>query len=73
LNSLLSYKILIPLALLFGLMPFTPQPHLFEKVGMLIEGTLRRPIDIFDLFWHTWPIFLLLFKAVSDITRRNRS
>jgi len=68
----LSYKILIPLALLFGLMPFIPQPHLVEKVRMLIEGTLRRPIDIFDLFWHSWPMFLLLFKAVSDVVKRNR-
>lgn len=72
-NSLLTYKILIPLALLLGLMPFIPQPHLFEKVGMLIDGTLHRPIDIFDLFWHSWPIFLLLVKAVSDLIRNSRT
>jgi len=67
-----GYGILIPLALLLGLAPFYPQPHLVEKVGMLLAGTLKRPIDIFDLFWHFWPFALLVLRILSDLTRKRR-
>lgn len=44
-----------------GLAPFTPEPHLFEKIRMLVNGTLTRPIDIFDLFLHgTLPVLLII-------------
>jgi hypothetical protein len=66
----ISYKYLVPLALFLALAPFYPRPHLLEKVGMLLEGTLSKPIDIFDLFWHSWPIVLLLIKLVVDWRRR---
>jgi hypothetical protein len=71
LSNLLSYRFLIPLSLLLGLVPFFPQPHLVEKLGMLFEGSLRKPIDIFDLFWHSWPTVLLFVKAISDRTLRS--
>ena len=49
------------LALLMGLAPFRPQPHLVEKLQMLMAGELVRPIDIFDLFWHgLFPVLLIL-------------
>jgi hypothetical protein len=35
-----------------GLAPFSPEPHLIEKLRSLAQGTLRRPIDLFDLFLH---------------------
>lgn len=72
-DRLLSYPVLIPLALLLGLAPFYPQPHLVEKLGMLLNGTLHRPIDSFDLFWHTWPLALLAWKGIMDRARRSRS
>ncbi len=53
---------MLPLGLLAVFMtvaPIQPEPHLLEKSRMLLEGTLSRPIDIFDLFLHS--IFLLLF------------
>ena len=53
---------LVFLALILGLAPFVPEPHLWEKLKMLVAGTLTRPLDIFDLLWHSWPIALLLFK-----------
>ncbi len=55
-------------ALLLGLAPFHPQPHLVEKVGMLWKGTLSRPIEVFDLFFHGAPAILL---AVCLLTRRK--
>jgi len=69
-NYLLEYRILIPLALFLGLAPFIPQPHIVEKIRMLAAGTLNRPIDIFDLFWHAWPFALLLYKLVRDFKSR---
>ena len=66
-KSLLEYRFLIPIVLLLGLAPFYPQPHIVEKVRMLMAGTLKRPIDIFDLFWHAWPFVLLLYRIILDI------
>lgn len=53
---------LILLALLLGLAPFVPEPHLTEKLRMLLRGTLTRPLDIFDLFMHAAPVVLLCVK-----------
>ncbi|MFO7593417.1 MAG: RND transporter [Pseudomonadota bacterium] len=51
-------------ALLLGLAPFSPEPHLWEKLKMLAAGTLVRPIDIFDLFMHGAPAVLLAAKLM---------
>ena len=55
----------VPLALaatFLALAPFTPEPHLWEKLKMLAAGTLTRPIDVFDLLWHAAPLVLLVLK-----------
>lgn len=66
----LDYKFLIPLVLLLGFAPFLPQPHIVEKISMLLAGTLKRPIDIFDLVWHTWPFALLAYRILWNSTHR---
>ena len=53
---------LVVAAVLMALMPFTPEPHLVEKFRMLREGTVTRPLDIFDVFWHLLPSILLAIK-----------
>jgi hypothetical protein len=66
-HKILGYIYRIPLlpltiaAIIMALAPFSPEPHLLEKSRMLIHGELVRPIDIFDLFWHS---FLLLLLAI---------
>jgi len=55
---------LLPLAVLLALAPFTPQPHLWEKLNMLVDGTLTRPLDVFDLFVHGAPLLLLALKLL---------
>jgi hypothetical protein len=45
-----------------ALAPFRPEPHLWEKLNMLFDGTLSRPIDIFDLFLHGTPLIILVLK-----------
>ncbi|AOZ69331.1 RND transporter [Rhodobacter xanthinilyticus] len=52
------------IAALLGLAPFTPEPHLVEKLRMLAAGTLTRPIDIFDLCLHAAPWALLAAKLL---------
>ncbi|HSJ48382.1 MAG TPA: RND transporter [Gammaproteobacteria bacterium] len=49
-------------ALLLGAAPFVPEPHLVEKLRMLLTGELARPIDVFDLFLHGILPLLLLLK-----------
>lgn len=49
-------------ALLLALAPFSPEPHLLEKIRMLMSGTLKKPIDIFDLLFHASASILLLVK-----------
>jgi hypothetical protein len=53
---------LLAVAVFMALAPFQPEPHLVEKLRMLWAGTLRRPIDIFDLIWHAAPLALLVLK-----------
>ncbi|MDH5594748.1 MAG: RND transporter [Gammaproteobacteria bacterium] len=66
----LSYSLLIPLALFLTFAPFVPEPHLWQKIKMLMEGVLTKPIDIFDLFFHATPLVLLLLKLA--VTNRNK-
>jgi hypothetical protein len=65
-NNLLGYRFLIPMALLLGFAPFFPRPHIVEKIGMLMAGTLHRPIDVFDLLWHAWPFVGLAYRLGKD-------
>lgn len=53
--------------LTLGLAPFMPEPHIWEKLKMLSAGTLRRPVDIFDLCLHALP-WLLLFAKLTRMT-----
>ncbi len=51
-------------ATLLGLAPFTPEPHLWEKLRMLADGVLVRPIDIFDLIMHvSLPVLFVIRLA----------
>jgi hypothetical protein len=60
-----SMGMLIVAALLLGAMPITPEPHLFEKIHMLMDGTLVKPVDMFDLFWHSWPILWIVLRLLT--------
>lgn len=69
---------LIPLivgAILLGLAPFAPEfkPHLWEKLNMLVSGSLVKPIDIFDLFLHASLPTLLVLKLLRLSQRKSDS
>ncbi len=53
-------------AVLMLLAPLRPIPHVIEKLLMLKNGVLTRPIDIFDLFFHLAPTILLILKIYRD-------
>lgn len=53
-------------ALLLGLAPFMPEPHLLEKSRMLVTGALTRPMDIFDLLLHASLPVLLALKFIRQ-------
>ena len=56
--------LLLVVALLLGLAPFGAEPHLVEKVKMLFDGSLAKPIDIFDLVMHATPSVLLFTRLI---------
>ena len=64
------YPILIPVAVFMFLLPFQPMPHAVEKILMLKNGTLNKPIDIFDLIFHTTPLILLILKIIGEFFKK---
>jgi len=65
----IPYTILIVIAIFMLLAPFRPMPHVVEKLIMLKNGTLTKPIDIFDLFYHLLPTIVLLLKVYRDYSK----
>jgi hypothetical protein len=59
----LPWSLVIVGCLTLGLAPFFP-PHLWEKLVMLTRGDLVRPLDWFDLVYHSIPWLLLIAKAL---------
>ena len=64
--SAIPWIFLLPVAILLALTPFKPEPHLVEKLRMLANGLLTRPVDIFDLFMHGTPLLLVLCKFLLE-------
>ena len=67
----ITYAMLIIFAVFMLLAPFKPMPHVVEKLIMLKNGVLTKPIDIFDLFYHLIPTILLAIKIVRAVRNRN--
>ena len=65
----ISYPVLIVIAVFMLLAPFRPMPHVLEKLIMLKNGALNRPVDIFDLFYHLLPTILLALKIFRTYSR----
>jgi hypothetical protein len=64
----MPWGMLVIACLTLGLAPFNP-PHIWEKLQMLSQGRLVRPIDWFDLFLHGTPWVLLILKAIMSPMR----
>ena len=60
---------LVAIALWLAVAPIVPEPHLIEKLRLLSQGTLTRPLDIFDLGLHSVPLVLLALRLWRDVQR----
>jgi len=65
----IPFRLALLISLTLGLAPFLPEPHIWEKLKMLAEGTLTRPNDIFDLFLHGIPWVVLILKIALGQVR----
>jgi hypothetical protein len=66
-------SLLVIAAVILGPAPFVPEPHIVEKIRMLANGTLHRPIDIFDLFYHGLPLLLLVLKLARNAQVKKKA
>ncbi len=62
-------NILILAALTLGMAPFFPEPHLWEKLKMLLAGQLTKPVDILDFLMHATPWLLLIAKGARLVLK----
>jgi len=66
----LNWGIIIVLCATLGLAPFSP-PHVIEKLSMLIDGNLIKPLDWFDLLLHGFPWFILILKIIAFLMKKG--
>ena len=57
------------MVLTLGLAPFSPEPHIWEKLKMLMAGELRQRLDWFDLGLHSVPWVLAIVKAARAVSK----
>lgn len=65
----IPWWLLIAAAVMLAVVPLG-ESHLAQKSRMLFSGTLRRPLDWFDLAMHSSPLLLLVLKALLTLRRR---
>ena len=58
------------LAVMLGLAPVFPEPHLVQKLRMLFSGELTKLIDIGDLLMHGGPAILFVGLVVLNVTHK---
>lgn len=64
-------SLLVIASVFLGLAPFVPEPHAVEKIRMLLQAELVRPIDIFDLIFHLSPFLLLMLQLTRKKAGKN--
>lgn len=68
--SSLPWSLIIIACLTIGLAPFKP-PHVWEKLQMLAQGRLVRPLDWFDFLMHGTPWLLLILKGLFTVIKHK--
>jgi len=67
----ISLPILLLVAAPLALAPFGETPHLIAKLQMLLSGTLKASVDVFDLLLHGIPVILVILKIVRVSQRSS--
>ena len=62
----ISWSPLLIAGVFLAIAPISPEPHLVEKLQMLSQALLVKPIDIVDLVMHSAPLLLLAVKATRE-------
>ena len=58
-------------SILLALMPFMPQPHLWQKLKLLTSGYLKNPEDWLDLLWHGGGlVFAIIFTTITLVKNK---
>jgi len=60
----ISWPIIAVLCLTLGLAPYVPEPHIWQKLNMLLAGKLTQMVDVFDLVLHSTPWMLAVTKLI---------
>lgn len=60
----IPFRTAIIMSIFLGLAPFVPEPHIWQKLKMLVAGDLVKPLDIFDMFFHLAPSMILVAKII---------
>lgn len=68
--SKINWSILIVACATIGLAPLFSEPHVWEKLRMLVQGNLTRAIDWFDLLMHGTPWVLVVLKILGTFSGR---
>ncbi len=55
---------LLIVAVVLATLPVVPEPHLWEKLKLLADGSLSRPIDIADMLMHGVLLIPLAMKLM---------
>lgn len=65
---------LVVAAVVLGLSPLLPEPHLLQKLRLLADGQLDKPVDRLDLLMHASLPLLLVLKWIRSrqVHRRHR-
>jgi hypothetical protein len=63
----ISWATVLLVCATLGLAPFVPEPHIWEKLKMLVAGDLVRPLDMFDLLFHGLPWLLAALKGLRTL------
>ncbi|MGH1356762.1 MAG: RND transporter [Thalassovita sp.] len=63
----ISWTTILLICATLGLAPFVPEPHIWEKLKMLLAGELTRPLDMFDMLFHGLPWLVAAMKAVRQL------
>ena len=69
----IPFRTAIIMTIFLGLAPFVPEPHLWQKLKMLVTGDLIKPLDIFDMLFHAAPAMVLLAKVYRRKTGADQS
>ena len=60
------------IAIWLAIAPIFPEPHLVEKLRLLVNGELTKALDIFDFLFHAVPLLLLAAMSFRGLALRKQ-